>query len=207
MPQTVAIVDYGICNLFSVHKKITSLNARAVITADAREIQKADKIILPGVGHFGTAMRNFKKLGLTNFLNEEVLVKKKQVLGICLGMQMMALGSEEDNREPGLGWINAEVVRFSINDKTRYKVPHIGWNDIRLAKSSLLMRNIPDQSEFYFIHSYHYRVNDLDNILNETGYESPFVSAVEKENIYGVQYHPEKSHDIGEILFRNFLNI
>jgi glutamine amidotransferase len=199
----LAIIDYGMGNLGSVKRKFSLFGVDTVITSSLQDIVTADKLILPGVGHFQKAVENLKQLKLWDILNEMVLIKKKPVLGICLGMQLMAKRSEEGGAE-GLGWIDAEVVKFQVKDKVKYKVPHIGWNQIVKIKESKLMNEIPDLSEFYFVHSYHFRCNNPEDILNETEYETNFVSAVEKENIFGVQYHPEKSHGAGELLLKNF---
>ncbi len=206
MPNQIAIIDYGMGNLNSVKRKLTRLNANAIITSNPTEILNADRIILPGVGHFGKAMENLNNLKLIAILNEAVITKKKPILGICLGMQLMAKSSEEGNVK-GLGWIDGEVVRLKVKDTLKYKIPHTGWNQINIAKESALMRNIPDLSEFYFVHSYHLKAENKDVILNETEFEYRFVSAIEKENIFGVQYHPEKSHDIGELLLKNFITL
>lgn len=206
MPNQIVIVDYGMGNLNSVKQKLTYLKIDAIISSDAKIIEQADKIILPGVGHFGKAMESLNALNLVDVLNEQVLIKKKSILGICLGMQLMANKSEEGNVD-GLGWFDADVVKFKINDTLKYKIPHTGWNQIEIVKESTLMKGIPDFSEFYFVHSYHFETKNKKDILNETEYEYKFVSAVEKENIFGVQYHPEKSHDVGELLLRNFINL
>lgn len=180
------------------------MNVNPVVSSDPREIEKADKIILPGVGHFQRAMENLSNLGMINALNEFVLVKKKPILGICLGLQLMANSSEEGN-VVGMGWIDATVVKFRVNDNLKYKIPHIGWNHTIAYKKSILQKNIPDFSEFYFIHSYHLQVADKTDILSETMYEVKFPSAIEKENIFGVQFHPEKSHKSGAVLLENFI--
>jgi len=206
MSNQIVIVDYGMGNLNSVRKKLTRLGVNSIISSDPKEIQNSAKIILPGVGHFRKAMKSLKDLHLINILNEEVLIKRKPILGICLGMQLMAKKSEEGNVD-GLGWVDANVVKFKVADSLKYKVPHTGWNQIMISKESLLMKNIPNLSEFYFVHSYHFNMNNKNDILNETEFEYRFVSAIEKDNIFGVQYHPEKSHDVGEILLRNFINI
>jgi glutamine amidotransferase len=191
-------------NLFSVKKKFRKLGEDITVTSNPTEINNADKILLPGVGHFGKAMDNLKSLNLLDILNENVLIKKKPILGICLGMQLMAKRSEEGNAE-GLGWFDAEVVHFNVADKLRYKIPHTGWNQITKVKDSMLLKDIPDAAEFYFVHSYHFKCNNPQDILNLTEYEYSFVSAVEKDNIFGVQYHPEKSHDIGITMLNNFI--
>ena len=193
-------------NLHSVYKKLNNLQINPIISSDPKLIEKADKILLPGVGHFKRAMENLRTQNFFDVLNEAVLIKKKPVLGICLGMQLMANKSEEGNVN-GFGWIDADVVRFCIKDKIKYKIPHMGWNQISQIKESKLMKGVPDFTEFYFVHSFHYKCNDFSVILNETEYEYKFTSAIEKENIFGVQYHPEKSHNVGDLLLKNFINL
>jgi glutamine amidotransferase len=204
MSSKIVIVDCGMGNLFSVKKKFKSLDEGVIVSSLPEDLNNADKIVLPGVGHFGMAIDNLKKLGLLDALNENVLVKKKPILGICLGMQLMAKSSEEGNVS-GLGWLDAEVVRFKVSDKLKYKIPHIGWNQVQNQKDSLLTKGIPNDSEFYFIHSYHFKCNSTSDILHLTEYEYSFPSAIEKDNIFGVQYHPEKSHDIGITMLNNFI--
>jgi len=206
MQTKIAIVDYQMGNLFSVKKKLSKLNVLAVCTSNREEIASADKIILPGVGHFSKAMQNLQELDLIDVLNKEVLINKKPILGICLGMQLMAKQSEEGHAK-GLGWIEANVVKFKIKDTLKYKIPHTGWNQISILKQSPLMRNIPSLSEFYFVHAYHVELQNKADALNETEYEYNFISAVQKDSIYGVQYHPEKSHDVGEQLLKNFIDL
>ena len=206
MKKTLAIVDYGMGNLNSVKKKLDRLKTTASITSNPKDIIKADKIILVGVGHFAKAMKNIKELNLLDTLNEVAIIKKKPVLGICLGMQLMANDSEEGNSE-GLGWLDANVRKMQVDDTLRFKIPHTGWNKITQSKKSHLMKGIPESSEFYFVHSYHLMSNETSNILNETEYCFKFTSAIEKDNIFGVQYHPEKSHDIGEVLLKNFISL
>lgn len=202
----ILILDYGMGNLFSVEKKIKFLGYRPIISNLKEDILNADKIILPGVGHFDRAIENLKKLDVIKSLNEKVLVKKTPVLGICLGMQLMANKSEE-GKLSGLSWFDASVKKFTIQDKLNFKVPQIGWNTISINKKSDLMSCIPDQSEFYFIHSFYIKCNNEEDILNRTVYENEFVSAIQKNNIFGVQYHPEKSHDLGKQIFKNFLDL
>ena len=206
MKKTLAIVDYGMGNLNSVKKKLDRLKTTASITSNPKDIIKADKIILVGVGHFAKAMKNIKELNLLDTLNEVAIIKKKPVLGICLGMQLMANDSEEGNSE-GLGWLDANVRKMQVDDTLRFKIPHTGWNKITQSKKSRLMKGIPESSEFYFVHSYYLEPNEVSNILNETEYCFKFTSAIEKDNIFGVQYHPEKSHDAGEALLKNFISL
>lgn len=206
MQNNIVIVDYGMGNLHSVKKKLLRLNVNPIISSNPNEILNANKIILPGVGHFKKAMENLVKLNLIDCLNIAVLENKTPILGICLGMQLMANKSEEGNAI-GLGWINAEVVKFSVKNNLKYKIPHMGWNQITKTKESSLFKDIADLSEFYFVHSFHFDVKNTEDILSETEYEYKFVSAIEKSNIFGVQYHPEKSHDVGEILLKNFVQL
>jgi glutamine amidotransferase len=194
----IAIIDYGMGNLKSVKRKMDGIGVESIITSDPLEIKKSDKIILPGVGYFAKAMIEIQNRGLFDLLSEQVLIKKKPVLGICLGMQLMAMRSEEGN---------AEVLRFKVSDTIRYKIPHTGWNTLNQIKDSPLFENTNLNSEFYFVHSYYVQCNDSDDILTETIYDNPFTSSFQKENIFGVQFHPEKSHDAGETLLRNFINI
>ena len=206
MKEMLAIVDYGMGNLNSVKKKIDRLKATSKITSNPKEIINAEKIILVGVGHFTKAMKNIQELGLLEALNEVAIIKKKPVLGICLGMQLMANDSEEGNTE-GLGWLNANVKKMKVNDTLKFKIPHMGWNKIIKSKESALMKGIPKSTEFYFVHSYYFQSNETSDILNETEYSFKFTSAVEKDNIFGVQYHPEKSHDFGDVLLNNFISL
>ena len=200
----IVIVNYGMGNLSSVSKKLKRIGAEVLISSDKSEIQNAQKLILPGVGHFTKAVENIKHSGLWDVLNDRVLKDKIPILGICLGMQLMAKYSEEGNCE-GFGWFDAEVVKFNIKDQLKNKVPHMGWNKVVANKSSILFDGISKSQEFYFVHSYHIKSNEPTDILATTDYEYPFVSALEKENIFGVQFHPEKSHDAGEKLLANFL--
>jgi imidazole glycerol-phosphate synthase subunit HisH len=202
----IVILDYGMGNINSIKKRLVKLGINPTISADASEIKKADKLILPGIGHFSQAMQRLNDLNLVEILNEEVLIKKKPILGICLGMQLMAKYSEEGNVK-GLGWFEADIVKFNIKDTFKYKVPHVGWNQIQIKKQSVIMNGIEDLSEFYFVHSYFCKCNNELDVLNNTDHESIFASAIEKENIFGVQYHPEKSHSVGEKLIQNFCTI
>lgn len=206
MTFKLTIVDYGMGNLNSVKRAMSRLRVDSVISSEPKVVAESDKIILPGVGHFGKAMANLKELGLLDVLNEAVLVKKKPILGICLGMQLLAEKSEEGD-SVGLGWIDGEVVKFRVSDRLKHKVPHMGWNQIVVKKESQLMKDLSEPKEFYFVHSYHFKAANQADVLNESNYDYNFVSAVEKDNIYGVQYHPEKSHDAGAKLLKNFIEL
>lgn len=206
MHKMVVIVDYGMGNVHSVHRKVSGLKDNCKFSSDPKEILSADKLILPGVGHFGRAMQSLHANGLVDCLSEAVLVNKRPILGICLGMQLMSDFSEEGMCE-GLGWIAGRVVKFRFDDALRHKSPHTGWNDITVNKESTLMRNLPERAEFYFVHSYHFHAADVSDVLNTSVYEKPFTSAIERDNIFGVQYHPEKSHAAGELLLKNFIRL
>ena len=203
----IVVVDYGMGNIHSIVKKIKHLGGDVFVSSNSDEILKSDKIILSGVGHFKQAMNNLRKSKLIDTLNQAALVQKKPILGICLGMQLMGIKSEEGGDIEGLSWINANVKRIKVSDTIKYKVPHMGWNEINIRKESILMNGVDDKSEFYFSHSYYMDVHEPDLILNETEYFSRFVSAIESQNIFGVQYHPEKSHEAGDIILSNFVNI
>lgn len=205
MSNTV-IIDYKMGNLHSVYKKLKALGGNPIIASEPNEILKADKIILPGVGHFSKAMEHLAQLNLMDVLNEKVLIKQTPILGICLGMQLMAKHSCEGNVN-GFGWIDGDVKKFTVSDRLMYKIPHMGWNSININKQSSIMKGINDSDEFYFVHAYHWASANYDDVLNTSVYEYEFVSAVEKENIFGVQYHPEKSHDVGELLLKNFIEL
>jgi len=202
----IAIIDYGMGNLGSLKRKFDCIGVESCITSNHEVIRNSDRLILPGVGHFGNAVNEIKNRGLWDVLNAQVLVAKKPILGICLGMQLMAKKSEE-GAVAGFGWFDAEVVRFTVQDKLKYKVPHMGWNQVVQKKPSALFENINLLESFYFVHSYHLKCNEQSDVLTETEYEYPFVSAIQRDNIYGVQYHPEKSHETGEKLLRNFISI
>lgn len=206
MSAKIVIVDYGMGNLNSVKRKLDRLSMDSKISSNSIDLLNADKIILPGVGHFSNAMENLTQLKLIEPLQEIALNLKKPILGICLGMQLMAKFSQEGN-VAGLGWFDAEVVRFKISDTLKYKIPHIGWNQISISKESALMEGIVELSEFYFVHAYHFKNNCREDLLNTTKYEYDFTSAIEKNNLFGVQYHPEKSHVVGEQLLLNFCNL
>lgn len=204
----VTIVDYEMGNLYSVKRQLDRLRVASRISCDPEEIRNADKLILPGVGHFGKAMEQLHKKGLVNALDEAVLERKTPILGICLGMQLMAKMSfecEDQHGCHGLGWFDAEVVRLHVNDTLRFKIPHIGWNNAAFKKTDPLIEGISDPAEFYFVHAFHFQANNSGDVLATSEYEERFVSAVHKENIYGVQFHPEKSYDAGMKLLENFI--
>lgn len=203
---TITIADYGMSNLHSVERKLRRMGAQAVVTSRPEDILTAEKLVLPGVGHFKTAMDNLNRDGLAEALHEAVIKKGTPILGICLGMQLFAKRSEEGD-SPGLGWIDADVVRFKVQDTVRHKVPHMGWNAAEIVRDGRLMKRSNEAEEFYFVHSYHLVCRDPQDVFCETEYAYLFTSGIARDNIYGVQFHPEKSHDVGEKLLRNFVEL
>jgi glutamine amidotransferase len=199
----IAIVDYGTGNLCSILNMLKKVGAKGVISSDAVELRNADKLILPGVGAFDNAMGNLEKLGLIPILNELVVKGRKPILGICLGMQLLTHTSEE-GKLPGLGWIDADTVRFRFDERNRLKIPHMGWNTIEQVKKSPLLDDADAEPRFYFVHSYHVVCRKEEDVLTKTTYGYDFISSVVKNNIAGVQFHPEKSHKFGMKLLSNF---
>jgi glutamine amidotransferase len=199
----ITIVDYKMGNLHSIKNILKKVGSDAIISSDPTIIRNASKIILPGVGSFDTAMLMIKELHLKEVLDEVVLIQKKPTLGICLGMQLMCTYSEEGNVE-GLNWINANVCRFPKSiENIRLRIPHIGWTTVDIRKSIEFF--IPDQeNRFYFVHSYYVQCKNQDDVLTISHYGIPFCSAFQKDNIMGVQFHPEKSHKYGMHFFKMF---
>lgn len=199
----IAIINYGLGNLTSILNMHKRLGIDAVITNDPGELQKADKLILPGVGHFDKGMQNLQQNGLRALLDKMVLQEKKYMLGICLGAQLMTRSSEE-GMEKGLGWLPADTIRFKFDDNSSLKVPHMGWTDLNVRKDSPIWQNLPAEPRFYFVHTYHFKFDDTINVTGSAVYGYDFVCAFQKENILGVQFHPEKSHKYGMKLLENF---
>jgi glutamine amidotransferase len=200
----IVIVDYGMGNLGSILNMLKKIGAKAAISGSPADIEAADKLILPGVGAFDAAMRRLGDSGLRPLLDEQVLVKKKPVIGLCLGMQLLTEGSEEGTL-PGLGWIGGTTKRFRFPAELAHlKVPHMGWNRVRTAEGKTLVEELPDPSRFYFVHSFYVELRDQADAAAWTHYGHDFVSMIQQGHIMGTQFHPEKSHKFGIRLLRNF---
>jgi len=200
----IAIVNYGLGNLTSILNMHRRLGIDAIISNDPDELQKADKLILPGVGHFDKGMQNLNESGLRALLDKMILQDKKHILGICLGAQLMTRSSEE-GVEKGLGWVPADTIKFRINSDSSLKVPHMGWTDLNFTKESPLFQNLPAEPRYYFVHTYHFKFDENNSaLIGQSVYGYDFACAFQKENIYGVQFHPEKSHKFGMKLLENF---
>lgn len=203
----IVIIDYGSGNINAIANIYKSLKIPFSISSSSSEIQKAEKIILPGVGSFDHCMSRLNESGLKEILNKKVLVDKVPVLGICIGLHLMANKSEEGNLM-GLGWIDGEVKKFE-KSKLIYKpkLPHMGWNRVHVLSNQELFKGINEKKGFYFIHSYYISVKNKKNIMTTTEYGIDFSSGINSSNIYAVQFHPEKSHTNGLKLLKNFSEI
>jgi glutamine amidotransferase len=202
----IAIVNYRVGNLASIKNMIKKAGCDALITSNISEILAADKLILPGVGHFDNCMKMFNESGLRDVVTKKIIEEKKPVLGICVGCQMLFQKSDEGS-SPGLGWIKGEVVKFNSQLMPEsLKIPHMGWSEVILNKPSKLFIEMYEEPRFYFVHSYHPVVKYEEDVLLYANYGYHFAAAVEHENILGVQFHPEKSHKFGMKLLKNFVN-
>lgn len=199
----IAVIDYDVGNVGSIANMLKKAGAEAEITADLDKIERADKIVLAGVGSFDTGMQKLRERGMVELLDRKVRDGGTPLLGICLGMQFFARGSEEGS-EPGLGWLKARTVRFKLPPESRLKIPHMGWNGLDVVTSANGSHGIAPDARFYFVHSYHLVCEDESDVLARTTYGYPFVSAVRRGNIFGVQFHPEKSHRFGLALMEHF---
>lgn len=203
----VAIIDYGVGNIGSIENMLRKINVDSIITSDKQEINKAEKLILCGIGAFDDGMEKLQKMDIIDLLHEKVVVKKTPILGVCLGMQLFTNKSEEGTK-PGLGYVDGEVLKFNFNgieDGNKLRIPHMGWNEVQLKKSSPLFEAMHPDPRFYFVHSYRVTLNNQQDELLTAHYGFDFTAAFEKENIIGVQFHPEKSHKFGMKLYENFI--
>jgi glutamine amidotransferase len=203
----IVVVDYGMGNLGSIMNMLKKVGVDAAISSESATIEKADGLILPGVGSFDKGMQNLTERGLKPLLDEMVIERKKPILGICLGMQLLTQKSEE-GKLPGLSWIQAETVKFNHKKGAdNLRVPHMGWNTIKVVRNHRIFDDLYENSRFYFVHSYYVECFDDADILSTTTYGAEFTSCLNKENICGVQFHPEKSHKFGMTFLKNFARI
>lgn len=203
----IAIIDYGMGNVGSIGNMFKKIGADAEITSDFEKIKNATKIVIPGVGAFDNGMQNLTEGGYVDILNTKVVDEGTPVLGICLGMQLMTRGSEE-GKLSGLGWLDADTVKFHFdNELVSRKIPHMGWNTVETLKPSRLFEGMFESPRFYFVHSYYVVCDNQQDVLARTDFGLEFVSAFESGNVYGVQFHPEKSHKYGMKLLSNFAEL
>ena len=206
----VTIVDYNSGNISSVinsFKEVAKNKVNIEVTSDLNKIKSSDKVVLPGQGSFKSCVDALNKInGLIDTLNEFAISNKKPLLGICVGLQMFADIGYEESETKGLGWISGKVSKID-NQNGKFKLPHIGWNQIKIIKDSKIFKDIKDKSHMYFVHSYEFVPTDKNSISATTDYSSKHVCAVEKENIFGTQFHPEKSDKTGLKIINNFINL
>lgn len=200
----LGIIDYGMGNLRSVYSALELLGVNPIICQEAADLSHVDKIILPGVGAIGNCIHNLKNRGFVEVLNYQVIEQGKPILGICLGMQVMAKYSYEGGEYECLGWFDAEVVRLEPSD-LNLRVPHVGWNNINYSSKSILFANLPPSPDVYFVHSYHMQCNAPQDAIASCEYGGDVTVAIQKRNIAAVQFHPEKSQDHGLTILENFL--
>lgn len=198
----IGIVDYGLGNIRSVAGAVERVGYQPLVTYDPAELARTDKLILPGVGAYGDGMAKLRDRGLVDALNAIVLEQKKPILGICLGFQLMCNSSCEFGDHQGLGWFDAEVKRLDV----KLPLPHVGWNDFEQVNACALTADIPDDALFYYVHSYHVTANDERDVVGVCEYGKRVVAAMAKDNIYGTQFHPEKSQRWGLEVLHNFLS-
>jgi len=202
----IIIIDYGMGNLGSILNMLKYIGVQTQISGSPEVICSADKLILPGVGAFDNGISKLKESGIYEVINKKVLIDKTPVLGICLGMQMMTSSSEEGVL-PGLNWIDAKTIRFKQNGEKNFKIPHMGWNNVYTYKYDRIIEGLTDLTKFYFVHSYYVSCNNDLNSVCKTNYGVTFDSIIVKDNIYGCQFHPEKSHKFGMKFLNNFANL
>ena len=204
--MSVAIIDYKMCNLGSVKRAFQECGADAFISSEPKDLDNVTHIVLPGVGAFANGINNLKKLGWIDAIKQAVLDDRIPILGICLGMQLLADKSFEKGETEGLRLIPGDIIRLEPkNNKER--IPHIGWNEIHYNQQSSIFQDINNDSDFYFVHSFHFNPKNKKDVIATTPYCGGFISAVQNENIIGVQFHPEKSSRAGFQLIQNFLNL
>ncbi len=201
----ISIINYGLGNIQAFKNIYNQLNISNSIATTKKDIEAAEKLILPGVGSFDWAINYLEKSGLRDCLDNAVLIEKKPILGVCVGMQIMAESSEEGENK-GLGWIPTRIKKLNFKNSTEYVLPHMGWNDISITRENKLFNGLSEY-KFYFLHSYFIDPENSDNIIAKTNYGLDFCCAINHDNLYGTQFHPEKSHSYGTTLLKNFAEI
>lgn len=203
----IVVIDYDCGNIGSILNMLKKIGAQAKISSSVDDIRNAEKLILPGVGSFDTGISNLKEKAFWEVLNYKALDQKVPILGICLGMQLMTKRSEE-GKMAGLGWFDAETLKFpTTSNEGKIRVPHMDWEYVFLQKESKLFKDMYEEPRFYFVHSYYISCSNKEDITTLSNYSLDFVSAFEKDNLYGVQFHPEKSHKYGLKLLQNFSDL
>jgi imidazole glycerol-phosphate synthase subunit HisH len=202
----ISIIDYGVGNLASIKNMLKKAGFESVLASDEDSVHKADKIILPGIGAFDHCMIQFNESGLRELVTRKVIQDKTPLLGICVGLQMLMENSEEGT-EPGLGWINGKTIKFKKDLLGDLKIPHMGWTNVEISKESALTENLGDQPRFYFVHSYYVQPENKSDELLSANYGYDFTAAISRDNIYGAQFHPEKSHKYGMKILENFARL
>lgn len=200
----IIIIDYGMGNLGSIKNMLKKVGADFKLSSSVDDIRNASKLILPGVGSFDKGIQNLKEYGYFDLIKEKVIKENTPILGICLGMQLLGKSSEE-GVENGFGFVDAIAKKFSFEEETKLKVPHMGWNVINIKKDNNLYEGIDREQRFYFVHSFAINCFDKNDILTTTNFGYEFVSSFQKNNIIGAQFHPEKSHKFGINFFKNFV--
>ncbi len=199
----IGIIDYGLGNINAISNIYNKLKIQNIIISSPKDFDKSEKFILPGVGAFDSAMTLLNKSNFILEIQRQIFEKNKKILGICVGMQIFAKNSSE-GKNSGLKWINADVRKINSENQNNFRLPHMGWNSIKITNNDLLLSGLEEDEYFYFCHSYYFNCVNKKNILAETNYGHEFPCVIKNDNIYGIQFHPEKSHDSGLKILKNF---
>ena len=202
----ITIVNYGLGNIGSIVNMFKRIGVQSLVTSDKKDIEQATKLLLPGVGHFDAAMKNIDELDIRGILEKKVIEEQTPILGICLGMQLLTNGSEEGDLD-GFGWIDARAKKFSFPHNRELKVPQMGWNLVQVSNDCKLSQGFDEDFRYYFVHSYYVEVSNQSNSMLKTEFGVKYDSGIFKDNIFGVQFHPEKSHKYGIKLLSNFAKL
>tara|TARA_E500000178_G_C17007541_1_gene748910 strand:- start:120 stop:731 length:612 start_codon:yes stop_codon:yes gene_type:complete len=202
----IGIIDYGLGNINAISNIYNKLKIQNIIISSPKDFDKSEKFILPGVGAFDSAMTLLNKSNFILEIQRQIFEKNKKILGICVGMQIFAKNSSE-GKNSGLRWINADVRKINSENQNNLRLPHMGWNSIKITNNDLLLSGLEEDEYFYFCHSYYFNCVNQKNILAETNYGHEFPCVIKNDNIYGIQFHPEKSHDSGLKILKNFAQL